>query len=67
MRDGSILTLYNVYCLPPTFPEMWRLLETVRSAGASKAMTYFQLIVEIVHALSLDCERTETGGDRVRG
>lgn len=63
MQDGSIVTLNNVYCLPPIFPEMWRLLETVRSVSASRVVTYFQLIVEIVHTPSLDCGMTETGGD----
>ena len=55
---------YNAYCLPPIFPEMWRLfLESAPSMNASGVMTYFQPIVEIVHTLSLDCGMTETGGD----
>lgn len=57
------MTLYNVYCLPPIFPEMWRLLENVRSVNARRVVTYFQLIVEIVHTPSPDCGMTGTGGD----
>lgn len=27
MQNESVVTLHNVYCLPPIFPEMWRRLE----------------------------------------
>lgn len=27
MQNESVVTLHNVYCLPPIFPEMWRGLE----------------------------------------
>lgn len=67
MRDGSTVTLCDVYGLPPLFPEMWRLLDTVRSVNASRLMTYFLLIVEIVHTLPRDCGMTETRGDKVNG
>lgn len=61
------MTLCDVYGLPPLFPEMWRLLDTVRSVYASRLMTYFLLIVEIVHTLPRDCGMTETRGDKVNG
>lgn len=61
------MTLCDVYGLPPLFPEMWRLLDTVRSVNASRLMTYFLLIVEIVHTLPRDCGMTETRGDKLNG
>lgn len=51
MHDGSTVTRYSVYCLPPIFPGMWRLLETVSSVNANGVVTYFQVIVEIEHSL----------------
>lgn len=27
MQNEPVVTLHNVYCLPPIFPEMWRRLE----------------------------------------
>lgn len=51
MQNGSTVTLYSVYCLPPIFPGMWRVLEAVSSVNASGVVTYFQVIVEIEHSL----------------
>lgn len=51
MQNGSTVTLYSVYCLPPIFPGMWRVLEAVSSVNASGVATYFQVIVEIEHSL----------------
>lgn len=48
----------------PYFPKCGDFLESLPSVNASGVMTYFQLIVEIVHTLSLDCGMTETGGER---
>lgn len=51
MQNGSTVTLYSVYCLPPIFPGMWRVLEAVSRVNASGVVTYFQVIVEIEHSL----------------
>lgn len=51
MQNGSTVTLYSVYCIPPIFPGMWRVLEAVSSVNASGVVTYFQVIVEIEHSL----------------
>ncbi len=51
----------------PFFPKCADFLEALRSVNASEVMTYFQLIVEIVHTVSLDCGGQEPEGDRANG
>lgn len=53
--------------LRPYFPKCGDLLEAAPRVNASKVMSYFQLIVEIVHTLFLDRGMTETGGERDNG